>query len=278
MRAPRARETRLRISHRPEAPEGVNQFLLVRQSRGVRAFQRLDVERSRLRSPTTGAVQVPLQRTRVRLESGLFQQGVILALPEGVPALRTRGNEIRRGLGAVEQGREVSRTPALGQSGGQKERGPRIGRPQIIVIGPVPGVFDVPIGDRPRAGTRARVCIPLDQEECLRQLTAGIGEEPCVDQNGERVGTNEKREGKESRGAGSGGCRVRRRSPTGSTAIPPAAWCWAVTARRSPSWAGCSSRAGWARPTGRWSRAAPRRPKAASICRSAVSMRAAAGG
>ena len=62
-----------------------------------------------------------------------------------------------------------------------------------------------------------------------------------------------------------------RRWRIGSTATPPAAWCSAATARRWRSWASCSSTARSARPIGRWSRAARRRTKAASTCRSASS-------
>ena len=53
------------------------------------------------------------------------------------------------------------------------------------------------------------------------------------------------------------GCRARPRWRTGSTAIPPVAWCSAATARRWPSSAACSRTAASARPTGRWWKAGP---------------------
>ena len=52
-------------------------------------------------------------------------------------------------------------------------------------------------------------------------------------------------------------CHARPRSRTGSTAIPPAAWCWGGTARRWPRWASCSNRARSARSIGRWWKAGP---------------------
>ena len=73
-------------------------------------------------------------------------------------------------------------------------------------------------------------------------------------------------------------CRAIRRSPIGSTATPPAAWCSDAITRRWRSWGCCSSRARSARPIGRSSPARPRARRARSTCRSAGSTTSAAGG